>query len=120
MGVNFELKRKITVDGKNYESLDDLPSDLRVAIQKALAQRGTATKTTVHINGKTYASVMDLPAPLRVVVGGLTALALKSMPGELSGPNAEAVRPEPVLSVKKIVVAIGLAAMLLWLARLLL
>lgn len=112
MSFNVEVKKKITVDGKEYESLSDVPPELRTAIVKTLAQGGTNTKTTVHINGKTYSGVGDLPAPLRAIVAGVTALAMK--------PEAEAVRAEPVLSVKAIIVAIGLAALLFWLARLVL
>lgn len=110
MSVNFEVKKKITVDGKDYESLQDVPPEVRTAILKTLAQGGTNTKTTIYINGKTYSTIEDLPAPLRAIVGGVTALAMK--------PEAAAVRPEPVLSMKMIVVAIGLAAMLFWLTRL--
>ena len=109
MGIDVELKRKITVNGQDYESLDQVPEEFRSTVQNALAS-GTAPKMTININGKTYSSVEELPAVLRTIIGGLTSLAMK--------PEAEAVRAEPVLSMKMVVVAIGLAAMLYWLARL--
>jgi hypothetical protein len=125
MGVKFEIKRKITVDGRDYESLDQIPHELRTAVKNALAP-GAAHKTTIHINGKTYSSLEEMPAPLRAVVGGLTAFALKKAAGATADmPDAQspaeveahAVQPEPVLSVKTIVVAAGLATLLFWLAR---
>jgi hypothetical protein len=81
-----------------------------------MASGGTGSKTTIHINGKTYSSLEDLPAPLRAVASGLTAFAL-SRAGE---PQAAPVRPEAVLTMKTIFVAIGLAALLLVLLRLVL
>ena len=114
MSVNVSVKRKITVDGKEYESLDQIPPDVRVAVLKTLAQGGVNTKATIFINGKTYSSVEDLPAPLRAIVGGLTAFALN----KASGEDAGAVRPEPVLSPKMVVVGIALAFLLFWLVRL--
>ena len=110
MGINVQVKRKITVDGKDYESLDDVPPDARTAILKTLAHGRTNTKTTIHVNGKTYSSVEDLPAPLRAVVRGITSMVVK-------GGDVDALRPEPILSKKIVVVAIALAAMLFWLAR---
>ena len=117
MSVNFDIKRKITVDGKEYESLDQVPEEVRAAVQKSLAS-GPAAKATIYINGKTYGSVEELPAPLRAVVSCLTSLAMKSDAQLPSASEAGAVRPEPVLSLKMIVVGIALAAMLFWLVRL--
>ena len=114
MSISVDFKRKIMVDGKEYESLDQVPPEVRVAILKTLAQGATTTKTTIHLNGKTYSSVEDLPAPLRAVVGGLTTFALN----KASGGDAGAVRPEPVVSPKMIVVGIALLVFLVWLARL--
>ena len=110
MSVDFEIKRKITVDGKDYETLEDIPPEVRTAILKTFASGSTSAKTTIHVNGKTYSSIEDLPAPLRAIAGGLTSLVMK--------PEAEAVRPEPVVSPRMIVVGIALAALLFWLARL--
>jgi len=126
MSVNVEVKRKIVVDGKEYESLQDVPPQVRTAIAKTLASGDRTTTTTIHINGKTYSSVEDLPAPLRAVVSGLTTFALNRAAGATretsetseTSEAAGAVRPEPVLSLKAIVVAIVLAAALYELVRL--
>jgi hypothetical protein len=96
---------------------------------KSIASGGTGSKTTIHINGKTYSSLEDLPAPLRAIVGGLTTFALgRAGAGTSESPGADirfepaaaAVRPEAVLTLKTIFVAIGLAALLLFLLRLVL
>ena len=96
---------------------------------KSIAAGGTSSKTTIHINGKTYSSLEDLPAPLRAAVGGLTTFALnRAGAGAGESPAAEsrfdpaaaAVRPEAMLTMKTILIAIGLAALLLVLLRLVL
>ena len=38
MSINFEIKKETTVDGKDYESLADVPPEVRTAILKTLAQ----------------------------------------------------------------------------------
>jgi hypothetical protein len=112
MNIDVEVKKKITVDGKNYESLNEVPPELRASILKNFLSNPTNSKTTIHVNGKTYSSVEDLPAALRAIVGGLASVVMK--------PEGEAVRPEPVLSVRMIVIALALAALLFWLVRLVL
>ena len=115
MGIHVEVKRKITVDGREYESLDQVPDELRNAVQTALAS-GATPKATIRINGKTYGSLEEMPPGLRAIATVLTSLAASRMLP--SDPSAEALSPEPVLSMRKIVVVILLAAGLVWLLRL--
>lgn len=56
MSVNFEIKRKITVDGKEYGSLAEVPPEVRTAILEAMASGATSSRTAFHINGKTYSA----------------------------------------------------------------
>ena len=128
MPVDVELKKRITVDGKVYESLDQVPAELRPAIEKALALMPEAgVKTTIMVNGKPYASMDDVPAPLRLMLRGVAALAATQAGATTSAarqaspkamPTAEALRPEPIVSPRTIVVALVLAALLFFLARL--
>ena len=128
MGLKFEIKKKITVNGKEYDSLDQVPAELRDKLRNAL-KSGTAPKTTIVINGTTYGSADELPTTVRAIVGGVTSLALDRM-AEAAGdtpeapgspdPAADAVRPEPVLFLGKVVLAVGIAAFLFWIARLVL
>jgi hypothetical protein len=118
MGVDVELKRKITVNGREYESLDQIPDEFR-AVRDALAS-DAVPKMMITINGKTYSSVEELPAPLRAIVAGLTSLAMKRGAPSPSASEAGAVRPEPILPMKMIVAAIVVAAILFFIVRLVL
>ena len=44
MSINFEIKKETTVDGKDYESLADVPPEVRTAILKTLAHGAKTTK----------------------------------------------------------------------------
>ena len=109
MAVHVELKRKITVNGRDYESLDEIPEEFQAAIQSALAS--SAVETKIEVNGTTYASAEELPESLRAVVRGVTSLVASP-----SGPVS--VRPEPVVSMKTMAAALCLVAILALLARL--
>ncbi|HUC43149.1 MAG TPA: hypothetical protein VMR65_03845 [Candidatus Sulfotelmatobacter sp.] len=126
MAINFEVKKKITVDGKEYESLDQVPAEVRGAIRNAVEVGGTALSGKITINGKTYASVQEMPAPLRAIVRGLTLMALNREdaatrsgpePVAASLPAGDGPRPEPILSLKTVVFALGVAALLFLIAR---
>jgi hypothetical protein len=44
MKVNFNIKRKIVVNGKEYNSVEDMPLELREAYEKAVGS-GTGVRT---------------------------------------------------------------------------
>lgn len=122
MDVKFAVKKKITVNGREYESLDQVPEEFRAAVRNAL-ESGAVPKTAIYFNGKRE----ELPAPLQSIVAGAASLALrrmaeaKSVNGDAERPPdtaAEPLRPKPVLSVKTMVFLLGLAGLLFWLARL--
>jgi hypothetical protein len=141
VAIHFEVKKKvlarkkITFNGKEYESLDEVPAEARGAIESAL-QSGTPVRSEITFDGKTYASVEEMPAPLRTVVRLLESAALKdgdaeagaapeaAEPGVSIGgaePGMEmggAVRPEPIVSARTFVIALGLAALAFWMSRL--
>jgi hypothetical protein len=119
----FELTKKLTVDGKEYESLDQVPAELRGALEQALAS-GAPAKTTISVNGKTVASIDDLPPWLRAIVRNLAEAATQGASGEASAVSdsanalpAGAVAPEPIVGVKALVILVVLAAILFWLVR---
>src|SRR5262245_43311056 len=122
MAISFDIKKTINVNGKEYASLEEVPAELRAAIEDAVASG--APTTTIKINGKTVASADELPAPLRAIVRGLVDMAMKkrdlaaASPSDApSPPRPGALRPEPILGIKAILVVIGLAAMVFWLVR---
>lgn len=119
------VQRKFKVNGQIYDSIDQVPAEFRAAIEKAFVP-GAPAKTTITVNGKTYASLDEVPAPLRLLVRGVTAMATGAMNGateaaapaiEAPSPEAGILRPEPTLSMKKVLVFAGLAVLLFWIAR---
>jgi len=67
MGSTVTINRrvKITVNGVEYASVDQLPPDVREAYQKALA-KATASTMSITVNGQ---AVDDVPADVAAVVG---------------------------------------------------
>jgi hypothetical protein len=88
VSIKFEIKKTFTVNGQAWKN----------------------APSTIRINGKTYASWDDVPAPYRLLVRGITAIALRNA-------EPQALRAEPVISMKKVVVALGLAVLGYWIAR---
>jgi hypothetical protein len=75
MKVNFNIKRKIIVNGKEYTSVEDMPPELREAYEKAV-RSGTGArseksqarvKTKIVFNEKEYENLDAMPADVRRV-----------------------------------------------------
>ena len=122
MAVSFQIKKKITVNGREYESLDEIPAEFRAAFEKALELGAKTATGKVVINGRTYATLDEVPAPLRAAVRGIATMAVKSgLPSESpaeTGPTpipVAALRPEPIISSKMVFIALGIAGLLVWL-----
>jgi len=105
--------KKLVVDGKEYESLDQVPAEYRGAIEKALAS-----------GSKTLASAEDLSPVLRAIVRGLVEIAEKGASGDASAlsdaasvSRPGALRPEPLVGTKALIILVGLAALVFWLVR---
>src|SRR5262249_25376965 len=75
MAINVALRKKIRVNGKEYESLEQIPAELRTAVEKPLASSQVAA--TIRINGKTVSSAEELPSPVRAIVRDLASVAMK-------------------------------------------
>jgi len=78
------MESKITVNGVDYDRVEDMPADVREIYEKAMGQarpqlpglnltlaehhttqHGGAVKHTFFVNGKTYDSEQDMPADVR-------------------------------------------------------
>src|SRR5215471_3693089 len=78
------MESKITVNGVDYDRVEDMPADVREIYEKAMGQarpqlpglnltlaehhttqHGGAVKQTFFVNGKTYDSEQDMPADVR-------------------------------------------------------
>ncbi len=90
MGVKVTVKRRFVVGGKEYGSLEELPADVRKAVETALARRGSegehAEPHEVHssiiVNGHEYGSVDDMPPEVRRLYGGaMAAVDAGRLPG---------------------------------------
>ena len=119
----FELEKKLTVDGKEYESLDQVPAQHRRAIEDALTSGKPST--TIRINGETISNVEELPPWLRGILLGLADIAAKgaasgessALSDDVSASEPGAVRPEPLIGAKALIVLVVLAAIVFWLVR---
>ncbi len=66
MGIKVEVKWKVKVDRKEYGSVEEMPSDVREAYEKAKGTARTAA-TRIVFNGQEYQSVEAMPPDLRQV-----------------------------------------------------
>jgi len=67
MGIDFKINvtRKITVNGKEYESLEDVPEEHRHTVQNAMGMAGTAAPGKMIVNGVGYDSLEAMPPETR-------------------------------------------------------
>lgn len=75
MDINFNvnIKRKYKVNGKEYDSPEEMPADVREAFKKAMESPGATeikvTKEKAHtrifFNGREYDSIEAMPADVR-------------------------------------------------------
>ena len=69
--MTLSVKRKITVNGKEYQSLDDLPPDVRALYDQAIASgKKEVTVRRIVINGQEVGGPDDLPADVRAALSG--------------------------------------------------
>ena len=73
MNININVKRKFKINGKEYNSIEEMPDDIRDAFKKALgSQTGpgheinlTAMRTKIIFNGTEYDSIDAMPYDVR-------------------------------------------------------
>jgi hypothetical protein len=73
MNVNVNVKRKFKINGKEYNSIEEMPPDIRNAFEKAMAsqagsgqQANPATmQTKIIFNGTEYQSIDAMPQDVR-------------------------------------------------------
>ena len=75
MSININVKRNFKINGKEYNSIEEMPPDIRDAFEKALASQAgtrnlinlTTTKTKIVFNGKEYNSIDVMPEDVRQI-----------------------------------------------------
>jgi len=77
MSVNVSIKRRIKVNGKEYNSVDDLPPDVRALYDRAMASPGKKVSVKkITINGVDVAATRTSATTIAIVVlAVLAALA---------------------------------------------
>lgn len=73
MKINFDVKREFIVNGKKYNSVEEMPPELRETYEKAMRSGAGVTieKPQVHMetkivfNGKEYESLEAMPEDMR-------------------------------------------------------
>lgn len=133
MEIKLNVKRKFTVNGKEYGSVEEMPSGVREAYEKA---RGTSGRVAakIVINGQEYPSIEALPPDVRQVYDKvMSAAETGDVPSEvLSGTEFAAmargrggksvarshntprpIEPESILSFSPRTLIVGLALLIL-------
>jgi len=70
MNVNVNVKRKYKINGKEYNSIEEMPPDIRSAFEKAMATpAGTVSPSVSHtkiiFNGNEYQNIEEMPPDIR-------------------------------------------------------
>jgi hypothetical protein len=86
MGIsfNFNVNRKITVNGKEYSSIDQLPEDIRRVYEEAMKHgkmqvNVNSSSFKISFNGKEYGSLDEMPENERSIYEKAMALAGSSV-----------------------------------------
>ena len=75
MKVNFDIKRKFIVNGKEYNSVEEMPREIQAAYEKAVGSGAglriekpqVSVEAKIVFNGKEYDSLEAMPADVRRV-----------------------------------------------------
>jgi hypothetical protein len=113
MSVKITVKKRIIVNGKEYESVGDLPPDLRAAYEKGVVARTTPSLTMrVTFNGREYDSLEIMPAGVRrLYETAMAAAANANSPTDNVETAAPAITPSPSVP-RWVIVALAAAGML--------
>ena len=84
--VSITLKTKIRYNGQEYSSPSELPSEARLAYEKALHE-GHVVKKRFVVNGQTFIGEDAMPADLRKLCDDVMDVIENN--GEVTIPNGE-------------------------------
>ncbi len=102
MPVNFKVRTKIKINGKEYNSPEEMPEDVRNLYERALANRGTSTPTLkvttnskITFNGQSYNSVEEMPEEIRRIYESVMSAIDKDHDGIPDSMQADNSMPSP-------------------------
>ncbi|MGE5344073.1 MAG: hypothetical protein ACM3SY_21590 [Candidatus Omnitrophota bacterium] len=116
MKVNINVKRTFKINGKEYNSVDEIPPDLRETLKQSAnsiftsesSSNPSAIHTTINFNGTVYESIHTMPKGVRLLYeSALKAAHVDN--GRQSSPS------ESFFSLKKLIAAAVIIAALLML-----
>ena len=86
MPNKITIKTRITVNGKEYASVDELPPELRAAYEKAISQGNLTTRveraaTKITFNGREFDSIDQMPDDIRRIYESVMAAVDKDHDG---------------------------------------
>ncbi|MDA8243526.1 MAG: hypothetical protein M0025_05340 [Elusimicrobia bacterium] len=69
MGIEFNInfKKKIRINGKEYDSEDQVPPELRQTVHDALLNSGAPGRRKIVINGVPYENTESMPPDIRQI-----------------------------------------------------
>ena len=93
MGIEVNVSREFVVNGKQYHSLEEVPPDIRQAIEETLRSPGVSqagpagNQAKIIVNGRPYGSVDAMPGGVREIY----AVAMQCIG---SGPAPKPIAPQ--------------------------
>jgi hypothetical protein len=142
MNININVKRKFTINGKEYYSIEEMPDDIREIFKKTIGSQSglgheighTAVRTKIYFNGTEYDNIDAIPQDVRQLyenvlkgaeVGAaptgidITGLSSRMMTGPVTpgttrrGDNQKPIKIETSFSPRMLIVSITVAALIL-------
>jgi cobalamin biosynthesis Mg chelatase CobN len=140
MNINVNVKRKYRINGKEYNSVEEMPDDIREALVKATLQSGgeqrtgsRVVRTKIIFNGTEYESIDAMPPDIRrlyedvmkaaesgtappesdIARLGRTAMGGESISGVIREVSGRKPSTESSFSPRALIVSIVLAALTL-------
>ena len=116
MPINFNVKTKIKINGKEYNNPEEMPADVRSLYEKAIANRQSSetniqlnTNSKITFNGQTFNNLDEMPADVRRIYDSIMAAVDKNgdgIPDSLQGDGGTAMEPSgPFLPMQNQVTA---------------
>jgi hypothetical protein len=142
MNINISVKRKFKVNGKEYNSIEEMPHNIREAFEKAIASQADSglqakpatMQTKIIFNGTEYKNIDGMPQDVRqlyekVLKAAETATVppgintLGDINGLLTGPKTlemarmedirKAIKTEPSFSSRALFISIILVGLII-------
>jgi len=98
MGIEVNVTREFVINGKQYHSLEEVPPDIRQAIEETLRSPGVSKAGTagnqarITVNDRPYGGVDAMPGGVREIYA-VAMQCIGSGPGSRAGKPATSPKP---------------------------